>query len=84
MPRHTLRCFARAHAQLAERLYAAIRDSDAEAFGDDLSSDSTWDLTGRSALAGVHRAHGAILLVLRGLCERRPIRADAYDVARSE
>lgn len=71
------------HAELAERLYAGLRDRDLEALGELLGPDSTWELKGRTALAGKHRGAARVLSVLRALGSLRPIRPDAYDVAAS-
>jgi ketosteroid isomerase-like protein len=72
------------HGQLAEQLWAALRSQDAAPFRGALTDRSTWELPGRSALAGVHRGVEAVEAVLRRLCVLRPIREDAYDVAASE
>jgi ketosteroid isomerase-like protein len=72
------------HRDLAERLFEALLKQDAEAFRDRLEGGSTWELPGRSALAGVHRGPEEILAVLRRLVELRPIHDEAYDVMASE
>ena len=71
------------HAELAERLFAALRDGDVESVAPLLSDKSVWELRGQSVLAGVHRGRRAILRVLRRLVELRPIHPDAYDVMAS-
>lgn len=72
------------HGDLAERLFEALRSHDAEAFRSSLADGSTWELPGRSTLAGLHRGPEEILAVLRRLAELHPIRDDAYDVMVSE
>jgi hypothetical protein len=72
------------HADLAERLYAALLSARPEDFRPALAAGSTWELPGRSALAGLHRGPEPILGLLRRLAELRPIRSAAYDVAASE
>jgi ketosteroid isomerase-like protein len=72
------------HEQLAETIFTAIREHDAERLRPLLTSASTWELPGRSALAGTHRGPDAILPVLRRVAELRPIRPDAYDIMASD
>jgi hypothetical protein len=72
------------HGALAKRLYAAFLARDTEALARLLTEHSSWELCGRSALAGLHVGPEAILRVLRGLMRLRPMRDDAYDIAESE
>ena len=72
------------HTQLAERLYDALRAQDPTRFRDSLDRDSTWELPGRSAIAGVHRGPDAILAMLQRLAVLRPIHHEAFDVATSD
>lgn len=72
------------HADLATRLYEALLAGDPETFRGGLDEDSTWELPGRSALAGMHRGPEAIVAILHRLTGLRPIRPDAFDVAASE
>jgi ketosteroid isomerase-like protein len=72
------------HGELAERLFVVLRDRAPEAARAFLDEHSTWELPGRSALAGVHTGADAIVALLTRLTELRPIRDDAYDVMTSE
>jgi ketosteroid isomerase-like protein len=72
------------HAGLAEAVFAALRAGEVETLRPSLTPASTWEIPGRSALAGTHRGPDAILAVIRPLGELRPIRPDAYDIMASE
>jgi ketosteroid isomerase-like protein len=72
------------HAELAERLFAVLRDGDAEVARGFLDERSTWELPGRSSLAGLHTGADAIVALLTRLGDLRPIRRDAYDVMTSD
>jgi ketosteroid isomerase-like protein len=72
------------HGELAERVFVVLRDADPEAAREFLDEGSTWELPGRSSLAGVHTGPEAIVALLARLTELRPIREDAYDVMTSE
>lgn len=71
------------HAELAERIFQALLTQDSDSLRPALDDDSTWELEGRSSLAGVHRGPEAILPVLARLTQLHPIRPDAYDVMSS-
>lgn len=68
------------HRNLAMLLFESLQAQNAELFRPALDDDSTWELPGRSALAGVHQGPDAILGVVSRLAVLRPIRDDAYDV----
>src|SRR5437867_4025486 len=72
------------HERVAQTIFDALREGDVERLRPFLTAESTWELSGRSALAGTHRGADAILGVLRRVAELRPIRPDAYDVMASE
>jgi hypothetical protein len=68
------------HRNLAMLLFESLRAQDAELFRPALDDESTWELPGRSALAGMHKGPDAILGVVARLTALRPIRDDAFDV----
>jgi ketosteroid isomerase-like protein len=68
------------HRNLAMLMFESLRSQNAELFRPALDDDSTWELPGRSALAGIHQGADAILAVVSRLTKLRPIHDDAYDV----
>lgn len=68
------------HRNLAMLLFESLQAQDAELLRPALDDESTWELPGRSALAGVHRGADAIVGVVTRLAELRPIRDDAFNV----
>jgi ketosteroid isomerase-like protein len=72
------------HGELAERVFAVLRNGEPDAARAFLDDRSTWELPGRSSLAGVHTGADAIVALLARLTELRPVRDDAYDVMTSE
>jgi hypothetical protein len=72
------------HRDLAEELFETLLACDPGRFHGRLTEASTWELHGRSPLAGLHRGCDAIGAVLARLAELRPIARDAYDVMESE
>jgi ketosteroid isomerase-like protein len=72
------------HAALAETVFAALRVGAVDELRRRLTPESTWEIPGRSVLAGTHRGPDAILAALRPVEALRPIRPDAYDVMSSE
>jgi ketosteroid isomerase-like protein len=72
------------HVQLAERIYQALLASDVASLRPALTERSTWELHGRSPLAGLHTGADRIAEVLERLTELLPISPDAYDVMVSE
>jgi len=72
------------HETVAETIFTALRTGEVDGLRPWLTPTSTWEVPGRSALAGTHVGPDAILAVLRRVAELRPIRPDAYDVMASE